>query len=170
MTPWGDDPEDSNCHGYTLSQDVGKIASPEEVIAQATTLVGNVMVFVTNGKIYHSGLFSEGILLHFLIGIGVLKSTIDDDLMGYDSKYLIPEDLDDLKTVVGYQEVTANEKSFFNLWDAVDETTYYWKHSGGTKSEVAEEVSKMTYQPGTIDRLKDIQQNIIDGVYESDSD
>ncbi|MBL0913110.1 MAG: DUF4157 domain-containing protein [Bacteroidia bacterium] len=94
LTPWGDDPQDTNCHGYTIHGGIGHELSGEELL-EALDEDGDpppVLVFVRNGQIAHSGILNGDGFTHFLIGVGIVRSQIGDSTAGYEHRYLLPAD------------------------------------------------------------------------------
>lgn len=107
LTPYGNNPEATNCHGYTIHQAVDNWAYPDGLLAE----IGdddNVAVFVNGNAIGHSGRYAGGTLTHFLIGVGIVRSTIGlNDTAGYDARYNLPGDraaLDDFLAGVAEAE------------------------------------------------------------------
>lgn len=98
LIPWGDDPQDTNCHGYTIHRGTGHQLSGEELLE---ALDGDenpppVLVFVRDGQIAHSGILNGEGFTHFLIGVGVVRSQIGDSNAGYEHRYLLPDDREEL--------------------------------------------------------------------------
>lgn len=94
LTPWGDDPQDTNCHGYTINQEVGHQLDGEELLAALDEQEEQdpVLVFVRDGQIAHSGILTGDGFTHFLIGVGVVCSQIGDSTVGYEHRYLLPDE------------------------------------------------------------------------------
>ncbi len=115
IKPWGDEGDDSNCHGYTVHGDVRHKLLPAEFLDEVRGKQ-NVLVFVANGRIAHSGIFENGTLKHLLKGTGILESEIGDDTMGYDARFLLPDQLQELNAARGHKETTLKQ-DFENLKD-----------------------------------------------------
>lgn len=90
IKPWGDEEEDSNCHGYTVYSEVGHIIYGGDILDQ----IGdndNITIFVKGDEIAHSGRLVGNLLTHFLIGIGIVESPIaEDETAGYDRRFNLP--------------------------------------------------------------------------------
>lgn len=111
-TPWGDEDDDSNCHGYTLNEATGHYATPEQLLEEIG-VENNIAVFMRGNVIAHSGFYTENSLTHFLIGIGICHSTIGlDDTAGYDHRYNLPNDREELDEVLNTAaiEATADQR------------------------------------------------------------
>jgi hypothetical protein len=106
VQPWDSD-WDSNCHGYTVTEDPTRALEGDDLLAN----VGNaaIMVFVRNGAIAHSGrIVGGGQLQHLLIGIGVVRTAING-AMGYEHRFILPEERDQLVEYVA-PRVRAQER------------------------------------------------------------
>lgn len=111
-TPWGDEDDDSNCHGYTLNEATGHYATPEQLLEEIG-VENNIAVFMRGNAIAHSGFYTENSLTHFLIGIGICHSTIGLDVTaGYDHRYNLPNDREELDEVLNAAaiEATADQR------------------------------------------------------------
>jgi hypothetical protein len=107
VTPWGDDPDLSNCHGYTIHQVVDRSTDGGGLMA-GIGAQDPVAVFVRNGQIAHSGRYQGNQLTHFLIGIGVVRSTLEPaDTAGYDARFNLPGDRQGLD---GFLAAAAEEE------------------------------------------------------------
>lgn len=95
ITPWGDKDKDSNCHGYTVNGKVGNFIDHYNLLEQIGPNEG-IAVFVKNDQIAHSGRLNGQTLTHLLIGVGILESTINDSTMGYEARYDLPKQRNEL--------------------------------------------------------------------------
>jgi hypothetical protein len=88
------DPEspDANCHGYTMTENVGSSVSGNFLLQSLDANSPPIVVFVKNGEIAHSGRLKNGRLHHLVIGVGVLSTALGGSLLGYDSRYTLPAD------------------------------------------------------------------------------
>jgi hypothetical protein len=105
--PYGNDPESTNCHGYTINQALDKWIDGDQLSSKIPAdSATKIAVFVKNGKVAHSGTYDGNKLTHFLIGVGVVESTIAlDGLAGYDNRYNLPDDREALESFIA--EATA---------------------------------------------------------------
>jgi hypothetical protein len=81
-------------HGYTIHQAVDHWAEPDELLERIGATA--VAVFLHRGEIGHSGRLDGNVLVHFLIGVGVVRSVIGTDKMGYDQRFDLPAQRDEL--------------------------------------------------------------------------
>jgi hypothetical protein len=94
--PWDPDGPPSNCHGYTLTGAMGQSANGDQVVAavRAERIPGNVVVFIAEGEIAHSGrLSAAGGLDHLLIGVGVLNTMLTGVPEPYTRAFTLPAQL-----------------------------------------------------------------------------
>lgn len=118
ITPWGNDPEDSNCHGYTVHGEVARWIDGADLLGQ----LGNnpAIVFVRNGAIAHSGRpDGAGNMTHFLITVGIVRSAIGDQLAGYEARYTLPNDREALEAYLQQQQEAE---------DAANAAVAPWEH------------------------------------------
>lgn len=108
-TPYGNDPEATNCHGYTINQDVDNWIYGDKLLDNIPAAsVAKIAVFVKGGKVAHSGVYNGNKLTHFLIRVGVVESTIAlDDTAGYDARYNLPDDRAALESFITDAESAA---------------------------------------------------------------
>lgn len=157
-----EDQEPSNCHGYTVHEEPGHSLLPmgflEEVAGK-----DNIMVFVKDGAIAHSGIYEGGKLRHLLIGVGTLESTIGPgDKMGYDDVFFLPDQLAELKVAIGYEETTPQE-DFANLKQIIqyNKQTCLWTDEKDRNEDEAKwakrltEMEAMEYSPANLVILKE---------------
>ena len=90
LSGYSDDPDNGNCHGYTLEQDVGHWADGNELLERIAP-EAPVAVFLQGNTVAHSGRLDGATLTHFLIGIGVVRSDIPlGDTAAYTRRFNLP--------------------------------------------------------------------------------
>lgn len=90
ISPYGNNPEATNCHGYTVNHAVDNWVDGPNLLGQIGANA-SIAVFVRNDQIAHSGLLDGNQLTHFLINVGIVQSTIaQDNTAGYDARYNLP--------------------------------------------------------------------------------
>ncbi len=109
ILPWNNEWEGkANCHGYTVTGNCpvfliawfpefrDKLASLKEGDPRiAVYMKGKVVAHsgrFEGEKSTPSGRFEHGKLTHLLIGVGVIESFIDEGLMGYDRRFILPDE------------------------------------------------------------------------------
>lgn len=112
-TPYGNDPEATNCHGYTINQAVDNWIYGDQLLNNIPAASdAKIAVFVKNGKIAHSGTYNGNKLTHFLIRVGVVESTIAlDGTAGYDARYNLPNDRAALERFIADAQAAAAEEA-----------------------------------------------------------
>jgi len=107
LTPWGNDPEETNCHGYTINQEVDHWVYGDQLLA-GIGAEASVAVFIRNDQIAHSGRYNGDQFTHFLIGVGIVRSTLAlANTAGYDARYNLPGDREALDTFLAQAEAAA---------------------------------------------------------------
>lgn len=108
-TPYGNDPEATNCHGYTINQAVDNWIYGDQLLSNIPAAsTAKIAVFVKGGQVAHSGVYNGNKLTHFLIRVGVVESTIAlDDTAGYDARYNLPDDRAALESFITDAESAA---------------------------------------------------------------
>ncbi|HBB35939.1 MAG TPA: hypothetical protein DDZ80_02440 [Cyanobacteria bacterium UBA8803] len=92
IKPWGNQPEsNTNCHGYTIHGEVGHFERASGLLP-GISADANVAVFTSTNEIWHSGRYENNQLRHFLIGVGIVESTLNlTDTAGYHARYNLPD-------------------------------------------------------------------------------
>jgi Domain of unknown function (DUF4157) len=130
-TPWGDEEGGSNCHGYTVTGNIGSSIMGSDLLGRLGDNSDGVMIFVKDGTIWHSGRFDGTILTHFLIGVGIVRSTIGESLAGYDNRFILPAQQQELDNYLRVPQSTIDKAELAFLRGEL----YSWedKHIGGAQ-------------------------------------
>jgi hypothetical protein len=120
---------DSNCHGFSLNNKI----SMELPLALVQSKPQNVMIFVNGNTIQHSGRIEGSKLIHFLIGVGVVVTTIDGSTLGYEKRFRLPDEESQLLAEIKKEDLFAVEVSvdkFKTIKETLmtnnDNLTYLW--------------------------------------------
>lgn len=101
LHPWDDDWNGSNCHGYTQYNTPG-YSIDENTFLQDLSEYSSlskqpISLFFNGNKLCHSGKYSDGILTHLLIGIGILQTRSNGtETYGYEQRFNLPKDIEAL--------------------------------------------------------------------------
>lgn len=116
-TEWGE--QGGNCHGYTATGETHQSISGNALLSQLPDT--EIVIFARDQQIAHSGRFHGGTLTHLLIGVGVLKSDIGQDLMGYERRFALPAERQELDDYLEAASVAdARETEVSNMVAAVN--------------------------------------------------
>lgn len=171
-TPYGDNPNETNCHGYTVNQAVDNWIHGEDFLDQIGQ-TNNVAVFIRDGQIAHSGRYDGNKLTHFLIGIGVVESTIaTDGLAGYDARYNLTDDREALDAYL--QQVGIDKANMDLAQKIIDRAEAFAKDLGATELcsfydwQDKTDVQKVTYIQANLDEFNRVRTAYLalDGVEE----
>lgn len=94
---WDTDWEESNCHGYTQYNTPGHAIDGNTFLLNLSEYSSlskqSISLFFNGNALYHSGRYSDGILTHLLMGIGILQTRSNrTETFGYDQRFNLPKD------------------------------------------------------------------------------
>jgi hypothetical protein len=103
--------DNNNCHGYTFNGTISSVGD-EAFIGTYGEGTQHVRVFLMDKKIAHSGRIDGSNLLHFLKGVGIIRSPLGAVKLDHcDRQFDLPAQLQALKEWVGYDPLKVKRET-----------------------------------------------------------